>query len=188
MWGTGEARARACVSSDRYELRTFTVRSIRNGYLYTRGGCLRTRGTVSAKRAFCGHLSRRMVSIRGCHSQARGTALAAASYSHDGTSLLCSDGELIRERLHPCGTLCLGDRLSIARGTALFLSSHIGSASQYGPLAGRCHAVKPGISVRRTCEHHAETRCTITAHALMLEAHTSGTVFRHPRKREHRRA
>jgi hypothetical protein len=52
MWGTGEARAWACVSSERYELRTFTVRSIRNGYLYTTGGCLRTRGTVSAKRAF----------------------------------------------------------------------------------------------------------------------------------------
>src|SRR5215216_5030870 len=48
---TGEARAWACASSDRYELRTFTVRSMRNGYLYTRGGCLRTREAVSAKRA-----------------------------------------------------------------------------------------------------------------------------------------
>src|SRR6266851_4707038 len=129
-----------------------------------------------------------MVSIRGCHSQACGTALATASYSHDGTSLLCSDGELVRERLHTCGTLCFGDRLRITRGTALSLSSHIGSASQNETLAGQCPAVKPGIGVRRHREHHAETRWTITAHALTLEAHTSGTVFCHPREREHRRA
>src|SRR5215831_2817854 len=56
------------------------------------------------KRALTVYLSRRMVSIRGCHSQACGTALATARYSHDGSSPLCSDEELGRARLQTCGT------------------------------------------------------------------------------------
>jgi hypothetical protein len=142
---------------------------------------------IAQNRAVYVRLSRRMVSIRGCHSQACGTALATARYSHDGTSLLCRDGKLARESLYTCGTLSFGDRLSLTRGTALSLSSHLGSASQHETLAGQCHAVQPGIGVRRNRENHAETRYTSATHGLTLDAHTSGTVLRHPREPEHRR-
>src|SRR5215831_9765263 len=68
----------------------------------------------------------------------------------------------------PCGTRCLEDRLSITRGTALSLSSQIASASPHEILAGQCHAVKPGLGVRRHREHHVETRCPSIAHARTL--------------------
>jgi len=93
------------------------------------------------------HLRRRMASIRGCHASARGTALATANYRHARTSRLCSDGELVRERLSAWSARCFGDRLSIARGIALSLPSHSESVSQDETLVGQCLAGKLGRGV-----------------------------------------